>query len=199
MTEGLSGTHNVTLQVRSDKLSPCRAPRVLEATDTMAALLSERPRACLALAAGFASKRTMSPWACLALAAAASCATAAGRATGNKTALLDAAVLRIVTEASSEFNTSYSLAVHGASLHVAHAAGPNDRAAAHDPVTPASRIPAGSVTKAWTATLLMRLVEQQSIGLDELAHVRIDKFLASQVRRLVRAALALMRNRASTF
>eukprot|EP00729_Bicosta_minor_P017050 gene17050-24612_t len=97
--------------------------------------------------------------------------------------VLEAAVTSITNEAAHKFNITYTTAVVSDAYAYTAAAGVFDRTqppSATNNLTTAALFPAGSVTKAWTATRLMQLWEQGHIDLDEPAHVRVDAFLAAQ-------------------
>eukprot|EP00929_Paragymnodinium_shiwhaense_P072655 TRINITY_DN36880_c0_g1_i1.p1 TRINITY_DN36880_c0_g1~~TRINITY_DN36880_c0_g1_i1.p1 ORF type:complete len:537 (-),score=68.16 TRINITY_DN36880_c0_g1_i1:284-1894(-) len=74
------------------------------------------------------------------------------------------------------FNTSYSVAVRTAEGSVTAAAGTQDHATGQ-PMTSDAMIPAGSVTKAWTAVATVRLVESGKISYNDTVSKLVDSFL----------------------
>jgi len=88
-------------------------------------------------------------------------------------------LLNLVRSQSLAYNTTIVAAVYGDGVEVEYAAGVNDRHT-NSPITVHSRIPSGSVTKAWTSLGLMRFVESGDLDLDTPAYLYIDKWLEAQ-------------------
>ena len=87
----------------------------------------------------------------------------------------------VVNASAAFFNVSLSAAFTlSDGTTSAFAAGPDNRAVAGSFVTPSSLYPSGSVTKTFTATAAMRLVEKKKLQLDEPFHQVVDPWLKKQ-------------------
>eukprot|EP00040_Diaphanoeca_grandis_P019718 m.104275 g.104275 ORF g.104275 m.104275 type:complete len:517 (+) comp27559_c1_seq2:231-1781(+) len=92
---------------------------------------------------------------------------------------LHKALQDIANSAALQDNTSYSFAVYVGDLHVAVAAGPNDRVTGEQ-VTSASQYPGGSAVKPYITVSALRLYERGLINLDEPIHLHLDPWLEAQ-------------------
>eukprot|EP00929_Paragymnodinium_shiwhaense_P050971 TRINITY_DN2565_c0_g2_i1.p1 TRINITY_DN2565_c0_g2~~TRINITY_DN2565_c0_g2_i1.p1 ORF type:complete len:554 (-),score=76.76 TRINITY_DN2565_c0_g2_i1:328-1938(-) len=89
---------------------------------------------------------------------------------------LEAELEAVLAQYSELFNTSYSVAVRTAEDSITAAAGTQDHAAGQA-IRTDDKVPVGSVTKAWTAVAIVRMVEAGKIGYNDTVASLIDPFL----------------------
>lgn len=85
----------------------------------------------------------------------------------------------IVKQQAEKYNTSFSFAFKSNDQMIEVAAGVNDHRTG-SMVDSDSVYPGGSLTKSYTAAMLMQLVEQSLVGLDDLVYEHLDPWLTQQ-------------------